>query len=287
MTSTSVDFLNKFSIVDSLFRTRANHDSPIQCGTKSSLELSDLPVYQNVLLLQGPVGPFFYKLAQFLKQRGTNVHKINFNPGDEWFYSAKESHTFLYDFTLEYWPEYLERYIAQNQIEAIFLFGDCRPIHEPAKKLCQEYGIDLWVFEEGYYRPNYFTMEYFGVNANSCLYKKSIKSILATNGSADCNKSDEKPAAFNRSNLFIARHAIIYWMANILQPFKCANYDHHRQLNFLIAYRWIKNFFARFFAVSEDVPALVDIQSGKRKLGDLKVLDRRYLATVRCGGLNV
>jgi capsular polysaccharide export protein len=247
VTLSSVDFLNISSKVHSLFRKGANDNPWIQPRSKSSLELINLPVYQNALLLQGPVGPFFYKLAQFLKQRGTNTHKINFNPGDDWFYSTKEPNTFLYDFTLEYWPQYLERYIIQNQIEAIFLFGDCRPIHKPAKKLCQEYGVDLWVFEEGYYRPNYFTMEYFGVNANSSLYKKSIKPILSANKSADCSKSDEKLVHFSRSNTFLARHAIIYWIINILQPYKCSNYDHHRQLNFLLAYGWVKNFISHFF----------------------------------------
>jgi capsular polysaccharide export protein len=215
------------------------------------------------LLLQGPVGPFFFKLAQFLKGRGTRTHKINFNPGDEWFYSTKEAYTFLYDFTIDYWPEYLERFIGQNQIEAIFLFGDCRPIHAPAKALCQQYGIDLWVFEEGYYRPNYFTLEYFGVNANSSLYKTSLQSLLVTDVAVDSNKPIKKPISFDKTHLHMTRYAVIYWLSNVIQPFKCANYDHHRQLNFLIAYRWIKNYFTRWLYKIKDYPKLKELADHK------------------------
>ena len=219
---------------------------------KSSLELADLPVYQNVLLLQGPVGPFFSKLASFFRQRGTKTHKINFNPGDEWFYSPKEANTFLYNFTLDYWPEYLEQYLVRNQITAIFLFGDCRPIHQPAKQLCEKYGLDLWVFEEGYYRPHYFTMEYFGVNANSSFYKKSIASILELDSLTSKPQPDAKFNLIKKSHLYRSLFAVTYWMINILLPFKCANYDHHRQLNFFIAYKWLKNFFAYWVHALKD-----------------------------------
>ena len=157
--------------------------SSLGANNESSLRLSSLPSYINVLLLQGPVGPFFLKLAQFLEQRGTAVHKINFNAGDEWFYSPERLNTFLYSHTLSFWPNYLEKYITQNNIEAIFLFGDCRPIHQPAKLICKECDIDLWVFEEGYFRPNYFTMEFFGVNAHSKLSKVSLEPLFKTESS--------------------------------------------------------------------------------------------------------
>ncbi len=76
-------------------------------------------------------------------------------------------------------------------------------------------------------------------------------------------------------NLAVSRHLINQGanVGEVFGPYVCKSFP--------------KSEVIRFFAVSEDVPALVDIQSGKRKLGDLKVLDRRYLATVRCGGLNV
>jgi len=41
---------------------------------------------RNVLLLQGPVGPFFRKLATQLESNGHNVLKVNLNGGDSFFY---------------------------------------------------------------------------------------------------------------------------------------------------------------------------------------------------------
>ena len=52
---------------------------------------SDLPYVENVLLLQGPVGPFFDKLRNFLTQKGTHVFKIHFNYGDQAFYNSQIS----------------------------------------------------------------------------------------------------------------------------------------------------------------------------------------------------
>jgi len=37
---------------------------------------------KRVLLLQGPQGPFFRRLAADLTEAGAVVHKVNFNGGD-------------------------------------------------------------------------------------------------------------------------------------------------------------------------------------------------------------
>jgi len=42
----------------------------------------------------------------------------------------------------------------------------------------------------------------------------------------------------------------------------------------------------RFYSVSEDVPALLDVQGGKRYPGDQKWVERRYLTTLTCGGIH-
>jgi capsular polysaccharide export protein len=226
--------------------------SSLGANNASSLRLSSLPSYKNVLLLQGPVGPFFLKLAQFLEQRGATVHKINFNPGDEWFYSPKRLNTFLYGHTLDFWPNYLEKYIVQNHIEAIFVFGDCRPIHRPAKLLCQEYKIDLWVFEEGYYRPNYFTMEFVGVNAYSRLSKVSLEHLPKTESSITDSPMTEPLKTYDRSHIWMARNAFLYWLINITQPAKSENYDHHRELDLAMGYRWARNVLSYFYYVLKE-----------------------------------
>jgi capsular polysaccharide export protein len=52
-------------------------------------------------------------------------------------------------------------------ITDLVLFGDCRPVHQAAIRLAQLRGIHIHVFEEGYIRPNWMTLERDGVNGHS------------------------------------------------------------------------------------------------------------------------
>ncbi|MDZ4274355.1 MAG: capsular biosynthesis protein, partial [Erythrobacter sp.] len=56
-----------------------------------------------------------------------------------------------------------------HQITDVMLFGDCRDHHIAALKVCRERGVSAWVFEEGYVRPDWVTMEIGGVNGHSSL----------------------------------------------------------------------------------------------------------------------
>ncbi len=57
---------------------------------------------ERVLLLQGPVGPFFRRLADDLTRAGAQVFKVNFNGGDWLFY---QNGAFNYHGRLEDWPK--------------------------------------------------------------------------------------------------------------------------------------------------------------------------------------
>ena len=65
------------------------------------------------------------------------------------------------------WVEWLRHHLTSLAITKVILFGDCRPKHQAAIALCQELDIQVWVFEEGYLRPHYLTLEQNGVNAHS------------------------------------------------------------------------------------------------------------------------
>ena len=120
---------------------------------------------RRILLLQGPVGPFFTRFAQDLTDAGATVHKINFNAGDWFFYPSGET----YRGTMEEWPRWLARRLAELDIDLVFLFGDCRPIHQAAHDVARQANIEVGVFEEGYIRPDFVTLERDGVNANSMM----------------------------------------------------------------------------------------------------------------------
>lgn len=117
---------------------------------------------RHVLLLQGPVGPFFGRVAEAMREASAaSVHKINFSGGDWLFYRYRAVN---YTGTLSQWPDFLARYLEDNRIDVLVLFGDCRPVHAAAISVAAERGLTYWVFEEGYIRPNYVTLERHGVN---------------------------------------------------------------------------------------------------------------------------
>ncbi|WP_444935021.1 capsule biosynthesis protein [Microbulbifer sp. JTAC008] len=117
------------------------------------------------VFLQGPHGPFFAKLAKRLSQQGITTHKINFNGGDRYFAWAD----FQVDFTGSEgdWTSFFNSYLLEHRVEAVFVYGDCRRYHFQARTVCESLGVAYGVFEEGYLRPDFVTLEWGGVNAFS------------------------------------------------------------------------------------------------------------------------
>lgn len=124
-------------------------------------------VQRNVLLLQGLMGPFFHMIGKALRQRGYGVWKVNFNGGDRLNWRLPNG----IDFTgrANEWPDALTRIIIEHDITDVLLFGDCRPMHSAAITVCGRLHIPVHVFEEGYLRPDWVTLELGGVNGNSTL----------------------------------------------------------------------------------------------------------------------
>lgn len=128
---------------------------------------------ENILLLQGPVGNFFLRLANWLTENGKTVHKFNFNAGDDYFYPPTQVHTVVFNDNYDAFPEFLQEYIVQHHIQAVVCFGDTRPYHVIAKRIANENQASFWAFEEGYFRPYYITLEKDGVNAFSLLPRRA------------------------------------------------------------------------------------------------------------------
>jgi len=124
------------------------------------------PVHRHILFLQGPASPFFSRLGEALEARGHRIDKINLNFGDQFFWRGRAT---AYRGRFSRWQAYLERRLDRDAITDLILFGDCRPYHRAAVELAQARGIAIHVFEEGYLRPDWVTMEKGGVNGFSSL----------------------------------------------------------------------------------------------------------------------
>ena len=129
--------------------------------------MHQLMMHRRTLMLQGPMGSFFARLASFLEQEGQTVTKVNFNGGDAWFHRGRGALAFRG--TAQQWPAWLRDVLQSRRIEAIVLFGQMRPLHVDALHVAKEHGVEVFVFEEGYLRPDFVTLERGGVNAYSSL----------------------------------------------------------------------------------------------------------------------
>ena len=119
----------------------------------------------SVLLLQGPLGPFFDRLARWLKANGTQVNRVALHAGD--LHDCKAIRPVTYKGPRDGWGEYVRQLIARHGVDCIVLFGQSRYYHVIAREVAAESGIAVVVLEEGYFRPGFITMELDGVNGYS------------------------------------------------------------------------------------------------------------------------
>src|SRR4051812_50115998 len=97
------------------------------------------------LFLQGPPGPLFRRLAEEMRREGIPAYRINFSGGDrrDW---PDDAVNFRGPFSQ--WPVFLDRFLRENKITDILLFGDCRPYHLSAHGIARLRNVRTHVLEE-------------------------------------------------------------------------------------------------------------------------------------------
>ncbi|EFB5380308.1 capsule biosynthesis protein [Campylobacter coli] len=191
---------------------------------------------KTVLLLQGPVGTFFHRLAIKMKKNKTKVFKLNFNGGDFLFYpSGKRCKCDEKDL-----ENFYENFFKEKKIDAIVMYNDCRLIHAKAIKVAKGLGIGIWIFEEGYLRPYCITFEKDGVNANSSLPRD--KNFYLSCNILTKESIKEIPGGFK----FMAFSAFLYWLFSfLLAPF-FNNKLHHRTLFPFEFLFWFRSLYRKY-----------------------------------------
>jgi capsular polysaccharide export protein len=198
---------------------------------------------KNILLLQGPMGPFFKRLARDLEWAGARVVKVDFCGGD-WLFSPANSISF--HGRIEVWPEFFSSLIRERKIDVVLLFGDCRPLHRIAHEIAHGKGLGIGVFEEGYVRPDYITLERYGVNGFSLLPRSPIFYLQTPETGI--------PAAQKVGHTFwyAAGWACLYYLASAILFPLFRHYRHHRSLSLLEAIPWIRSLWRKvFFSMKE------------------------------------
>ena len=224
-----------------------------------SLPFDELITAHRVLLLQGPMGNFFQQLSAWLESYNIDCYKVNFNAGDWFFYHGTNS--FNYHGRLDNFQAWLKEHLLQLNIDAIVCFGDCRFYHAEAKTLAKKLGINFFVFEEGYIRPDYITLERGGVNEFSSVKQKFLS--LAN----ELPKPDQ-PTPVNSSYRTLVQVALVYYTMWVLFFWLFPFYKHHRLIHPLAeVFYWLRSLLRRAINFHIEPHRFLDI---------IKKHDKRY-----------
>lgn len=173
--------------------------------------------------------PFFTRLANALRAEGHTVRSVSFNVGDVLY--GRGRNTFYFGSQDKLSTFYRSCFLSHSTTDLV-LFGDRRPVHQPAVKLAKHLGIRIHVFEEGYFRPYWVTLERNGVNDHSLLprdpdwYREVGKYIpIYHNGEP-----------FFQSFATRAFHDVIYHLGGALNPLCFPNYRTHAPYNAAMEY---------------------------------------------------
>ncbi len=176
---------------------------------------------RNFLFLQGPCTPFFARLADRLREQGHRVLRINFCAGDAAYWGARAA--LNYRGRAEHLRDFLDAVYRRHGITDQVLFGDRRPVHRPAVAHGEACGVRTHVFEEGYFRPFWVTLEREGVNGHSLLprdpdwFREVGKSL----------HEPREPLAFHSPFRVRAFHDVAYHLAGSLNPAFFPRYRTH------------------------------------------------------------
>jgi capsular polysaccharide export protein len=122
--------------------------------------------------------------------------------------------------------------IEREGVTDVLMFGDCREVHTPIHDVACERGARVHVFEEGYVRPYWLTLERYGVNGRSLLPREP-ESYLATRATTPpCPLGIDTGYSLSQR----AAHDIQYRLANLMFAGYFRHYQSHRPRNGLTEY---------------------------------------------------
>jgi capsular polysaccharide export protein len=185
---------------------------------------------KKFLFLQGVCSPFFLLLADQLRSAGHQVFKVNFNAGDVVYWGFDSA--FNYRGSLDDLGDWIADAIRKFDISDLVLFGDQRPIHRPSIVAAQSVGIRSHVFEEGYFRPYWITLEREGVNACSLLPRDPDWFLRASAAIDDLNEG----FPFKSNFKWRAIHDVAYHLAGMLNFLCFPKYKTHAPVTAPVEY---------------------------------------------------
>jgi capsular polysaccharide export protein len=176
---------------------------------------------RKFLFLQGLATPFFNALGRHLRENGAQTLRVNFCPGDEFYWRGP---AVKFRGKREELPSFYDSLFEARGFTDLVLFGDTRAVHLPAIKVAKERQVRVHVFEEGYLRPYWLTVERGGVNAASPLPRDPAWYVEADRFLDSVpNRVEARTIPSVRAVEDMAFH-----LANLAAPFFYPHYKTHR-----------------------------------------------------------
>jgi capsular polysaccharide export protein len=122
---------------------------------------------RHFLFVAAPFGPFSRRLGAALRAAGARCHRVILNAGDLMDWGGR--HGVVYRGGLEGWPAWIGAYLRRERVTDLIVYGDSNPYCVAAMHSARCAGLKIHVLEQGYFRPNWITLERDGVNGSSSL----------------------------------------------------------------------------------------------------------------------
>ena len=191
----------------------------------------------------GPIGTFFARLSNYLEENNVRTYKILF-PLHE--YGFNQSRIIKYDQNINYFKKFLSKTLINYEIKHIFMYGNVLIPHKQALDLVQELkiegnNINTHIFELGYLRPNFVTLENEGINYNSSLIK-SREFYLKQDSFSDL-PIPKKHARFRIRKIW----KTISFINHSFKNYKIVEKEHKLQPKPIYIWYQIKGFILKYF----------------------------------------
>ena len=178
---------------------------------------------RTVLFLQGPISPFFSRIADRLEAAGSRAIRVNISPGDALIWRRPGGIPFRG--RLEAWPRFIGDLIEREQVTDLVLLGEQRDYHRIAIEKARAFGANVIATDFGYIRPDWTTFELDGMTGASRFPKSpaAIRELARRSPSVTL-----EPPAFRDKFWQMAARDIVYNVTNSLFWFLYPHYRTHQ-----------------------------------------------------------
>ena len=197
----------------------------------------------NCLFLMGPIGTFFSRLSNYLEENNVRTYKITF-PLYE--YGFPKSRLIKYHKDISFFKNFLKKIIIDKKIKHIFMYGNVLIPHRNALSLVEELKkedlyVNTHIFELGYLRPNFVTLENSGINYSSSFIKG--REFYLKQDSYKLFPIAKKHARFRIRKIW----KTISFINHCFKNYKIVETEHKLQPKPIYIWYQIKGFFLKFY----------------------------------------